>query len=200
MLAHERGSSGYQRRVGQAYRTADHGEPTARRVVDVIDHAALTQVRIGEHLSRIEDGTADHPATGEGLHHLMFAARARPAFENLGQRRGVSGPRRRCGKALVLLQLGLADDLRHRDEHLWVVGRDNEVDRLVRAGAGATDQVGVAAGRRAVAGTTERLAVPQSRRELDPGQLEYGFLHRHLNELALAGAAPLYEGREDAYR
>src|SRR5207245_6491361 len=142
----------------------------------------------------------DHPAAGEGFHHIMFAARACPALENLGQRRGVPGARRRSGKALVLLQFGLADDLRHSGEHLRVVGRDNEVDRLVRAVAGAADQVGIAAGRRAVAGATERLAVPQGRRELDPGQVQYRFLHRHLDELALAGAAALYESREDGDR
>src|SRR5206468_5097508 len=110
---------------------------------------------------------------------------------------GVPGPRRRCGKALVLLQFGLPDDLRHGGEHLRVVGRDNEVDRLVRAVAGASDEVGIAAGRRAVAGATERLAGPQGRRELDPGQVWYRFLHRHLDELALAGATALHEGRED---
>src|SRR5262245_12950892 len=74
MLAHERRPSGGERRVGQAYRTADHREPSARRVVDVIDHAALAQVRVGQHLSGVEDGTADHAAAGEGGHHLMFAA------------------------------------------------------------------------------------------------------------------------------
>src|SRR5262245_33297339 len=130
----------------------------------------------------------------------MFAARARPTLENLGQRRGVPGPCRRCGKALVLLQFGLADDLRHRGEHLRVVGRDDQVDRVVRAGAGAADQVGIAAGRRTVAGTTEGLAVPQGRRELDAGQVQYRFLHRHLDELTLAGAAALHERREDGDR
>src|SRR5262245_20696258 len=101
----------------------------------------------------------------------MFAARACPALENPGQRRSVPGARRWCGKALVLLQLPLADDLRHSGEHLRVVGRDNEVDRLVHTVAGAADQVGITAGRRAITGATERLAVSQSRRELDAGQV-----------------------------
>src|SRR5207237_3742760 len=51
MLAHERRSSRRERRVGEAYRTADHREPSARRVVDVIDHTALAQVRVGQDLS-----------------------------------------------------------------------------------------------------------------------------------------------------
>ena len=54
MLAHERRSSRRKRRVGQAYRTTDHREQSARWVVDVIDHAALAQVRIGEHLGGVE--------------------------------------------------------------------------------------------------------------------------------------------------
>src|SRR5947207_11211843 len=37
MLAHERRSSRRERRVGQAYRTADHREPSARRGIDVIE-------------------------------------------------------------------------------------------------------------------------------------------------------------------
>jgi len=58
MLAHERRSSRHERRVGQAYRTADHREPSARRVVDVIDRAALAQVRVGQHLSaRLAENT-----------------------------------------------------------------------------------------------------------------------------------------------
>src|SRR5437867_10573268 len=72
MLAHERRSSRHERRVGQAYRTAVHREPSARRVVDVIDRAALAQVWVGKHLSGVVNGTADHPAAGEGFHRLMF--------------------------------------------------------------------------------------------------------------------------------
>src|SRR5262249_60273273 len=40
MLAHERRSSRRERRGGQAYWTADHCKPSARRAVDVVDHAA----------------------------------------------------------------------------------------------------------------------------------------------------------------
>ena len=36
--------------------------------------------------------------------------------------------------------------------------------------------------------------------ELDPGQVQHRLLHRHLDELALAGAAALHQRREDRHR
>jgi hypothetical protein len=108
--------------------------------------------------------------------------------------------RRRLVKAVVGQQVRASDDLGDRRKHLGIVGRDDQVDAVVRAFAGAADQVGVAAGRRFVAGAAERLAGGEGAGEFDTGQVQHRLLHRHLDELALAGPPTLYQRCQDGDR
>src|SRR5271169_3889076 len=164
------------------------------------DRLALAQMRVREHLGRIEHGTAHNAAAGKRFHDLALLAPRRPALDLRGQCRAILGARRRCRKALVGAQIRALHYLGHGLEHFRVIGRDRDVDVVVRPVPRAAQQVGPAAGGRAVAGAVERRSVRQTLRVFDPGQVQHRLLHRDLDELAAAGVVALYQGGEDRDR
>src|SRR5215472_11478726 len=189
-----------KRRVRQAQRRADHRIGAARRMLEVEDCAAFAQMRVGEHFGGIEQGAARDALLREGLHDFALVVPPRPAFDDFGQRRRITGSRLRLGKAFVGQQIRTPDDLRYGLEHFGIVGRNDQIDAVIRTAALAADQIRVASRRRPIAAAGERLSGGEGRGELHPRQVQDGLLHRHLNELAVAGTAALHQCPENGDR
>ena len=59
--------------------TADRLIGPSRRIVDIEDHFAVSEMRIGQNFAGILTGAARHPRFTEQAHHLMLASFARPS-------------------------------------------------------------------------------------------------------------------------
>ena len=105
VLAEQRRAGHFGRRVGQLDRAADGLVGAARRIVDIDDHLARLQMRVGQHLAGVQAGAARHPGIAEQPHHLVLGALARPFLDDRVQRRAVLPARLRRLEARIVGQL-----------------------------------------------------------------------------------------------
>src|SRR6266851_10331372 len=101
-------------------------------MLEVENRLTLPEVRVGQHLRRIEHCAAHDAASGKRFHDLALLALPGPALDLRGQRRAVAGTRRWRRKTVVGAQIRAPDDLGHRLEHLRIIGWDGYVDIVVR--------------------------------------------------------------------
>src|SRR5438270_8792251 len=86
MLAEQWRAGHLGRRVRQFDRAADSLVGAARRVIDIEDHVAGLQVRIGEHLAGVLAGAARNTRLTQYTHDLVLAAPTRPFLDYRIQR------------------------------------------------------------------------------------------------------------------
>src|SRR5262249_17712959 len=186
-----------RRRGRQVDRAAREPDAAARLVLDRVNLAAGVQVRVVEDLARVQDGPAGHARLAQRCHYLVLRARARPRADDPVELVAVLPARLRIFQPWVG-QPGLgavrscktapharAERL-HVDERVAV-----RPPRRARIGAArhAADQP--------VAPPWAWLALAIVVDEPAPQQVGDGLLHRHLDELALAGALALDVGGHD---
>src|SRR5215510_4973035 len=201
MLPSEWRRRGHRLRGRKADRAGGDAEATARGMVDGDDGVARVQMRVVQHLARVQHGAARHAGLGQRGHHLLLRARARPRARDGVQLVHVLPARGRVHAARVGQEILAADGAREVAPHVLVHRLHVDVDIVVgparRAGIEAVRH---GAGRRVVAPARRGLAVAVVGDVALADQIGHGFLHRHLDHLALACALPLDVGGHDPCR
>ncbi len=177
---------------------AGQTEAAARGVLDRVDLAAGVEMRVVQDLAGVEGRAAGHARLAQDRHHLVLRARARPRPDDLVQRFAVLPARLRVFAPGVGQQVFAAD----RDREVAPHAR---VDRLrvdvgVVVGPARRARIGAAghAAQESIAPALAGLALAVVIDEAAPEQVGHGLLHRHLDELALAGALALDVGGHDS--
>src|SRR4029453_3459544 len=65
----------------ELHRVAYREVAPAHRALDLDDHLALEEMRVGQPLPRVEDGPAGHAGAGQDLHDLVLVAARGPGLE-----------------------------------------------------------------------------------------------------------------------
>src|SRR5262245_53250801 len=197
VLAGQRRRRRRRRRGRQVHRAARQPDAAARLVLDRVNLAAGIQVRVVENLARVQDGAAGHARLAQGTHHLVLRARARPRADDPVQLVAVLPARLRVLQARVGQPLLAADGGREVTPHARADRL--HVDERVVVGPAGRARVSAAghAADQPVAAPRARLALAIVIDEATPQQVRDRFLHRDLDELALAGALALDIGGHD---
>ena len=168
-------------------------------MVDGDDGVARVQVRIVQHLPGIQHRPARHPRLGEGGHHLLLRARARPLARDRVELLHVFPARGRVHAARITQKIVAADGAGEVAPHALVHRLHVDVDVVVRPARRArVEAVGHRPGRGVVAPARGGLAVAVVGDIALARQVGHRLLHRHLDDLPPAGALPLDVRGHDA--
>src|SRR5207247_2577248 len=162
-----------------------------------MDLAAGVEVRVVQHLAGVEHSAAGHARLPQHRHHLVLRAHARPRPDELVQRVAVLPARLRVLAAGVREQVPTTDGGRELAPHLLT--HRLHVDVGIVVGSARRARVGAAghAAHQLVASAPARLAVAVVVGVAAAEEIGHHLLHRHLDELALAGALALDVGGQD---
>src|SRR5208282_2272832 len=139
VLAEQRRTLYFDRRIFELHRTSGHREFPAHRMVDRYDHFALAQMRVGEQLDTIEHRTARHPRLAHDFHHFLLGPGGGPFLDDFRQGFDILAALLAVGKAWIDRHLGLAHRRKRRLPHLLI--RAVEVDIIVGAAWRAFENV-----------------------------------------------------------
>ena len=97
------------RRIRQFDRAADGLIGAAGRIIDVDDHLARLQMRVGQDFAGVLHRAARHAGLAQEAHRLVLGARSGPFLDDRVERGAVLPARRRSAEARVVGQFGPAD-------------------------------------------------------------------------------------------
>src|SRR5215510_9209552 len=201
MLPSEWRRRGHRLRGRKADRAGGDAEATARGMVDGDDGVARVQMRVVQHLARVQHGAARHAGLGQRGHDFLLRPRAGPCARDGVQLVHVLPARGGVHAARIGQQILAPDGACKIAPHVLVHRLHVDIDVVVGPARRARiEAVGDGAGRRVVAPPRGGFAVAVMRDVALADEIRHGFLHRHLDHLALAGALPLDVGSHDPRR